>query len=267
MVNAVTRAVNRVDGRNRVVVGSLAPYGDEPGGERSHPVTFLRKLFCLDIDLAARPCPTRTHLDILSHHPINLSGPPRQSAGHPYDAASADLSRIREVLRAAERERRIAGPGKRRRHPVWATEFWWNRYLVGPDAPEVTPQKQARWVQESLYLFWKAGAKVAIYLPLVDSTALPAGLFEADETAKPAARAFAFPFVADRIGDRRVKLWGMAPVSGKLRVERRRGAGWRTERTFRVRAGAVFSRGLQLTGSATLRARVGEERSLAWNQR
>jgi hypothetical protein len=48
MVVAVDQAIDSVHGDNRVVVGSLAPYGDEPGGARTRPLEFLRELFCLN---------------------------------------------------------------------------------------------------------------------------------------------------------------------------------------------------------------------------
>lgn len=261
MTNAVAAAVHAVSPANRVVVGSLAPYGNPPGGDRMRPVSFLRKLFCLTGGLERRRCPAKTHVDVLGHHPINQSGPPTQHALNPNDAASADLDRIRRVLRAAEREDTIGGPD--RRHPLWATEFWWSDNLS--DGTQVSERKQARWTAESLYLFWKAGARVAVYLPFVDSEGFFAGLYRENREPKPAARAFGFPFVVHG-GGAGLRAWGRAPQGGRLEIERRSGGGWRAVRSAKVRAGGVFDLRLSVSGPVVLRATIGGQHSLPWRQ-
>ncbi len=265
MVNAVARAVHVVDSRNRVVVGSLAPYGDPPGGSRTRPVTFLRKLFCLTGRLERRSCPTKTRLDVLAHHPINQSGPPRQSAISPNDASSPDLPRVVRVLRAAERERTITGG--RKRHPLWVTEFWWTNSATSPTDFSPKPRRQARYIQESMFLFWEAGTKVAIYFPLVDSFGFFAGLFEEDGSPRPAAQAFAFPFVAEKTREDDLRAWGKSPLTGRLQIERRRAGAWHKVKGLDVKAGQVFVTKLPLSAPVRLRATVGDEHSLRWNQR
>ena len=54
------------------------------------------------------------------------------------------------------------------------------------------------------------------------------GLYFRDGEAKPSARAFAFPFVADRRSGNKVLLWGKAPATGKLKIQRERGKNWST---------------------------------------
>jgi hypothetical protein len=273
MVNAVDAGVSAVDPANRVIVGSLAPYGDEPGGDRSRPLTFLRKLLCLNNKLKATACPSKTHVDILSHHPINLSGGPRRSALDPDDASSADLGKVRDVLRAAERAGTIAG--KRTRHPLWVTEFWWESFPDGPHAAVPGLRKHGRWIEEALYLWWKAGADAAIYYSLVDRTFFPqhpdatlqAGLYLRDGTPKPAATAFRFPFVTERKSGRRLLAWGKSPASGKLRIDRKTKRGWQKIDSESVKAGRVFTARLSVRGKATLRASVGGQHSLPWLQR
>jgi hypothetical protein len=265
MANAVAGAIHAVRAHNRVVVGSLAPYGSPPGGDRTRPVTFLRRLLCLTGKLKRRRCPTETRLDVLGHHPVNQSGPPRESAISPNDASSPDLGRVRRVLRAAERKRTIAGP--RRRHPLWVTEFWWTTSVNSPTDFSPKPRRQARYIQESMFLFWRDGAKVAIYLPMVDSAGFDAGLFGQDGSPRPASRAFAFPFVVDEARSGSPRAWGRAPAGGRLRIEGRRKGTWRRVEAFRVRAGEVFSERLSPNAPARLRASVGAEQSLGWTRR
>ena len=70
------------------------------------------------------------------------------------------------MLRAAERAHTIEPGG---RHPLWATEFWWASRPPVDEEPAPNPQKQARRIEESLYLYWKGGASVAIMLQIRDS--------------------------------------------------------------------------------------------------
>jgi len=272
MVNAVKRAVSSVRRDNAVVAGSLAPYGDEPGGQRTRPLVFLRKFFCLNSKLKATGCPTKPRIDILSHHPINLSGGPRRSALDPDDVSSPDMKNVAQVLRAAERQGTIAG--NRKRHPLWVTEFWWESFPDGPHAAIPGLNKHGRWIEEALYLFWKAGVKTAIYFTLVDSpldrqnpgATLQAGLFLEDGTPKPAATAFRFPFVTERKSRRQVRAWGKSPATGKLRIERETKHGWRKVDSENVKGGHVFQAKLSLKGKARLRASVAGQRSLVWTQ-
>ena len=64
-----------------------------------------------------------------------------------YDASTADLGNVRKLLRAAERERTLGTGG---RHPLWATEVWWQSDPPAGDLG-VPLGKHARWYQEALY--------------------------------------------------------------------------------------------------------------------
>lgn len=273
MVNSVEQAVSSVRGDNRVIAGSLAPYGDPPGGSRTRPLEFLRDFFCLSNKLKAVKCSEKPRLDVLSHHPINLSGPPRQSAIDPDDASSPDLKNVVRVLRAAEKEGAIAG--KKKRHPVWVTEFWWESF---PDSrvEKAIPglRKHGRWIQEALYLFWKQGAEVAVNLQLIDTPIDPekpqdtfqTGLLLENGEKKPAYTAFRFPFVTERRSKSRLFAWGKAPASGKLTIERKQGGGWKRVKRVKVKDGKVFTTKLEERGKAKYRARIGSDKSLPWSQ-
>ena len=168
MLDSFYTAIKAIAPSNMVVTGGLAPYGDPPGGERTRPLVFYRDLLCLRGRKKLNPadCPEKPQFDVLAHHPITLRGGPRQSAIHPDDAGSADLGEVRKVLRAAERAHTIEPGG---RHPLWATEFWWASNPPVDEEPAPNPQKQARRIEESLYLYWKGGASVAIMLQISDA--------------------------------------------------------------------------------------------------
>lgn len=267
MLNAFSKGVRSVTARNRVIAGATAPYGDEPGGLRTRPLVFLRKLLCLKPKGAGfrrTRCRHRPQFDILSHHPINLTGGPRDSAIDDDDVTAPDFANVRRTLRAAEKLGTVRG-----RHPVWVSEIWWETNPPQPGG--VGLKKHARWTAESLYVLWRQGAKVVINYIVQDrraadlSRTVDSGLIAADGTRKPAFSAFRFPFVADRKRGRELFLWGKAPVGGRAKIQRRVGGGWRTIGSTRARAGKVFTKKMSPGGrSLRLRAKIGAEASLPW---
>jgi len=87
------------------------------------------------------------------------------------------------------------------------------------------------------------------------------GVFFVDGSEKPAATAIRFPFVGERRSPRKVRVWGVAPQSGTLKVAT---GGHRVAR-FEVEQGAVFERlvSLKERGRAqVLRASVNGQKSL-----
>jgi hypothetical protein len=272
LLNAFYDGVKAVHADDVVVTGGVAPYGDAPGGQRMRPLVFLRTLLCVKNrrKLKAAPCPVAPKFDVLADHPINTSGGPGRSAINPDDASTPDVPQVMRILRAADRRHRLTP----RRHDLWITEFWWN--TNPPNTVRgVSPVRQARWIEDALYLFWKAGAKVALNLQLVDSPFNPSsplsttqsGLFFVNGTPKPSLEAFRFPFVSSRASGKRVRIWGKAPVSGRLEIQRLRGQSWVTVSSLQATAGSVFTRRLKLRSAATLRAVIGAEVSLSRRQR
>jgi hypothetical protein len=206
--------------------------------------------------------------DVLAHNPIdNTGGGPLRHGPNRYDASTPDLGRVVAVLRAAERLGTVSGS----RHPVWVTEFWWDSNPPNPTgAPLAT---QAHWLEQSLYLFWKAGADAAINFEFRDSAWAPdvrsgfqSGVYFLDGRAKPSLTAFRFPFVTERIDQRTLRAWGKAPEAGELRIQRRQGARWVTVTKLQVGTGAVFLSKLRLRGKLRLRAIVGSSTSVVWKQ-
>src|SRR5215210_1850506 len=291
MLNASYGAVKAVNPGMLVITGGTSPYGGpSTKGPRLRPVEFDRRLLCVRQVKGKRParkgkrkgkrrkrptklvrdpnCGGRANFDVLAHHPINTSGPPTLHAFNPDDASSADLGRITRVLRAAEK----AGTVARHKHPIWATEIWWDSNP--PNRAGSPLSRQARWLEQSLYLLWRDGASAVVNLHIRDMTATSsdlldgsgAGIYFTNEQAKPSSIAFRFPFVTDQLGKKVLRAWGRAPATGRLAIQRRVRGRWVTIRRLRVTRGSVFAAKLRLRGKQRLRARVGVLRSLVWKQ-
>jgi hypothetical protein len=269
MLNAFYAGVKSVSSSDQVLTAGTAPYGDSPGGQRMQPALFWRSLLCLEgHDLRPAECPDPAHFDIAAHNPINADGPTR-GAQNVDDISTPDLGRLKRILTKARKTGR-SEPGGRK--PLWATEFWWES---NPPDPNGVPEgKHARWLEQALYLFWKQGVKKAIWFQIRDAAPVPdygstyqTGLFQLDGTPKLAYQAFRFPFVTDRLSAERVRIWGMAPAPGRVRVQRKFGPGWHTIARLRAGGDRVFVGKLSLSHRARLRARAGGETSLVWRQR
>ena len=292
MLNASYAAIKSVDPAMLVVAGATSPYGGPSIlGPRLRPVEFDRRLLCVREVRAKRSkrarrkkdarrnrpatrfvrepgCGPAANFDVLAHHPINTSGAPELHALDPDDASSADLGRIVRVVRGAEN----AGTITPRRHPVWATELWWDSNP--PNGAGSPLRRQARWLEQSLYLVWRAGASAAVNLVIVDPTAVNSnardgsgsGVYFTNEQAKPSSIAFRFPFVTERRNKKLLLAWGKAPASGRLAIQGRARHRWTTIRSRRVTQGSVFTIKLRLPQRALLRATVAGNRSLVWRQ-
>jgi hypothetical protein len=289
LLNASYTAIKAVSPRTLVVTGGTSPYGDPPGGPyppggaRVRPVEWWEDFLCV------RPARTREGkkgkqakqtsyvrancgggplFDVLAHQPIDNTGKgPLQSGPTRYDASTPDLGRVVNVLRSAERLGTISG----RAHPVWVTEFWWD--TKPPNPVGAAPLTQARWIAQTLYLYWKAGADTAINFQIRDSTQYPnthngfqSGLYFLDGSAKPGLIAFRFPFVTERLNETTLTAWGRAPEAGALSIQRQQGPRWKTVKRLQVGKGAVFLTRLRLSGNQRLRATAGGSTSIVWRQ-
>lgn len=269
LLNAFYAAVKRVASSNFVVTAGTAPYGDPPGGQRTPPVAFDRGLFCLANNARLTPlaCPDPPHLDAISHHPYGIEGP-LWHALNPDDAAVPDIYKIARVLHAAERDRHVLPRGPKR---LWATEISWDS--SPPDPNGVPIAEHAHWLEQALYVLWRQGVDTVLWLQIVDSPPIPsydatyqAGLYYLNGQPKPAAQAFRFPFVIQRLNRRQVQAWGRAPARGKLAIEVLRGGRWAIVSSLSVGVDQVFLRTLAVRGKAVLRAQVGGQTSLTWTQ-
>ena len=276
LLNAFYAGVKAAQPRAVVIGGAMSPFGDsrgdplDPRHPRIRPLVFARDLFCLSRKLKRTRCGAKPHLDVLSQHPINQLNPPGYSAINPDDVQVADFHELRRVLRAAERVNHVRPAGH---HALWATEIWWQ--TKPPADPGVPVAKQARWLEESMYMLWKQGASAVVQFNIRDPANAGAGSFLSPASGtffhsgkkKPSYRSFRFPFVTHRKSKKRVGLWGKAPESGKLKVQVKRRNGWRTIEKVKAHSGKIFTGSVRLRGKADLRGKVGRTTSLVWHQR
>ena len=109
LLNAFYRGVKSVAPADTVIGGATAPFGDprshprDPKLPRMRPLAFLRQMFCLNRKLKPGGCQAKTHLDVLSHHPINFTNPPTYQAINHDDIELADFHKLVPLIHAAER--------------------------------------------------------------------------------------------------------------------------------------------------------------------
>jgi hypothetical protein len=269
MLNAFYRGVKSVRPDALIVTAGTAPFGDPmAGGDRMMPARFVRELLCLRPDLRRTRCGAPAHFDVLAHHPYSV-GSPHHHARNGDDVSIPDLGKLTRLLRAAERNGGALPP---RHHRLWVTEVGYDSR--GPDPDGVPLALHARFLEESLYLLWRQGVDTITWFQIRDQPPDPSyaatnqsGVYFLDGQAKPAQRAFRFPFVVEPASGRLQRVWGRAPAGGTLRIELRTTAGWRVVRTLPVSRHATFIARMRRTPGATLRGRVGSDTSLTWRAR
>lgn len=272
LLNKFYKGVKRGSPSAKVISAGLAPFGDDPPNDiRTRPLRFMREFLCLKPKRKLTPdkCKNPPKFDMLAHHPINIYGGPRKSGSNPDDINAADdMRRVKKTLRFAERKRTIRGG----RHGIWATELWWE--TEPPDPVNGYPLgKQARWMEEAMYLVWKHSGSAAIFLQTVDSPlkedggGLQSGIFFNDGSEKPSFRAFRFPFVTERRSKKKILAWTVPPASGKLSIQQKKNGGWKTRKRVKAKVGRPVKTKLKLRGRSRLRAEIDGERSLSWKQR
>ena len=219
MVNAFAEGVKRVHSNNVVVAGGLFPFViNRPGAQAIGPLRFMREVLCLS--KRNRPnCDQRVRFDVWSHHPYT-SGGPTHRADNPDNVSIRDLPRMRKVLRAAVRYKRII---HNRSVRFWVTEFSWDSNP--PDPKGVPIDLHARWVAEALYRMSALGRQPGHLVPaprrrrerttaqrdirIRGAPTFCAGGLGCDRP-KLSFQAFRFPFVAFRSG-RNVRVWAGRP--------------------------------------------------------
>jgi hypothetical protein len=265
LLNHFYTGLKRWNPGGKVLGPGTLPFGQPFGVETGiRPRAFIRQVICHDRHNKPVPNCGPAKLDILSHHPMNPASSPEAGTAHRDDVTVSTMWRLFRTLRAAERAGTVTGG----RHPVWVSELWWfTRSPPGSGIHFRTPPKeQARYLEESLYLLWRQGVSAMIWYQLTDDTGFPSGLIRSNGKKKPSYTAYKFPFVGDRRSDSKVTIWGIAPRSGEVRVQRKTDRGWRTVKTVRAKQDKPFGGQLRLRGPAKLRAKAGGEKSLAWAQ-
>jgi hypothetical protein len=265
MLNSFYAGVKAASRSDKVIFTGLEAYGSLPtksAAARVSPVTFLANVLCLGGHLQ-KVCNTPTHFDIMAADPYDV-GSPNTHALNYADASAPDLGRLRRVLRAAARARTIV-PGSPK--PFWVTEFSYDSNPPNPTA--ISTAKQARWLEDSFYVFWKEDVSDVFWYLIRDSagddysTRYYSGIYFHNATKKPSFTAYRFPLVvaADRS---RAQIWGIAPKSGEVLVQRRVGTGWKTVMRVHRKTGAVFSGYTARSAHGAYRAVIGTASSLVW---
>jgi hypothetical protein len=263
MLNAFYAGVKSVSRKNVVVTGGTAPFGDPfPGRLRIPPVRFVRDLLCLrGRHLNSTRCKHRAHFDVLDHHPFDPGGPSRHAVNGG-DVSVPDMGKLTRLLRAARRARTVL-PRSRKR--VWSTELFWASRP--PDPRGIPFMLEARWIEQAFYYLWREGVDTVLWEQIVDDSGQAGGLYFQNAQPKPALTAYRFPFVAVHRGSRHIRVWGRAPSSGTLLIQRQRGHRWITQHRLRVRRFTTFFVSLSATGSSTWRGRIRGLTSLTWSLR
>jgi hypothetical protein len=274
LLNAFYDEVKAVNPDATIVSGGTSPYGDPPGGpNRTQPLRFLQEILCLTPKDKRGKCTKagKAKAVVFSLHPINREDPPRAKAAFKGDIEIADFHSLTKALKKAERYKTVGTGGK---HQFWADEVWWQ--TNPPDKKEgVSLKTHARWTAEGLSLLWKQGASKVIFLQFRDAKYTPGepslasyqtGVYTYEGKRKPSYDAVKFPFVTERKG-KKLKAWGIAPESGKLKIEAKGKGGYRKVGSVNAKEGRVFTDNLRVKGNKLkLRAKVGGETSLVWKQ-
>jgi hypothetical protein len=264
LLNSFYAGVKAGDPKAQVVLTGLESYGDLPGGRRTSPVTFLRSVLCLNGALVKQPCADPAHFDILASDPYEV-GSPTTAALNANDASAPDLGKLKRVLDAAITAHTVVPASPK---PLWVTEFGYES-----DPPNTTPgtpslTTQTDWLEESFYVFWREGVSTVIWYLIRDQTGSFAtnyfsGVYYHDGRAKPSLGAYKFPLVVMPNG-KSGQVWGIAPQTGTVTVQRLVGSRWVPVQGFHCGAGSVFVGSVPDTATGDYRATENGRYSPVW---
>jgi hypothetical protein len=272
LARAAGPAIHAADPNARVLVGALAPSGQNPRSRNAvmRPLTFLRAMGC--VTRRARPDrrgPCRgfrpAAAEGIAYHPHGVRRAPDAPDPQRDDAGLADLPRLEALLDAIQRANGLRNTlGRTRRFDLFLTEYG---YQTNP--PDrfvgVRPAQQAEWLQQAAFIAWRDPRvrNLTQYVwrdePVGERGAgWQSGLRFADDRPKPALRSFPQPFWADTtIARRAARLWGQVRPGGAATVAVQRAAPgarqWTTIRTLRTNGRGVFTLRVAVTRPADYR--------------
>jgi hypothetical protein len=278
LLNRFYAGIKAVDSSAQVLAAGTSPFGDPSGDRRIPPVEFWRDVLCLKnrkkLKFDKGNCPSaadRAHFDVFTHNSINSPGDgPAVPAELADNATAADMYKLVDVIRAAEKHGSVQPQGEKR--DVWSTELWFESSPPERKQKAVPLGKQARHVAQALYVLWEQKISAGIFLQIRDSPFVPggpavvglqSGIYFEDGSKKPSYDAARFPFVAERRSKKKITVWGKPTDSGKLRVQVKKG-GWKTVDSFGVKASKVFAERVKLKGKAKVRGRLGKQKTITW---
>ena len=210
-------------GRDVILFGETSPFGSSNRNTTSPigPKRFFRAFLCQSrrgykCDLFAKYGPIRA--TGIAHHPYTKNVSPLQRHSHPDSitmANASDLAELVDVL--ATRTRNV-----QRGLPVYMTEFGFETNPPDPFSG-VPIARQAEWNQLGEFLAYmnpRVASQTQFLLRDVAPVAsarrgtkpywftYQSGLYLNDDTPKPAANAYYFPFLASSAGPGRSSVWG-----------------------------------------------------------
>jgi hypothetical protein len=266
LVRAATPAIHAADPGSRVLIGALAPAGQNAHSTNAtmRPLAFLRALGCIDARgrrdrrgacRGFRPAAA----DGIAYHPHGVRRAPDARTSNPDDAGLADLPRLEALIDTIQRRGGLRNTlGRARKFDLHLTEYG---YQTNP--PDrfvgVRPAQQAAWLQQGAYLAWR-DPRVRTMTQYVwrderlgsNGAGWQSGLRFADDRPKPALRGFPQPFWADpTVGRRVARLWGQVrPGSAHAVTVQRRTPGtarWSTVRRPQTDGRGFFALRVRVT--------------------
>ena len=278
MLNAAADALHAVHASNVVIAGETAPFGDSSANRsRTMPLVFMENVLCVteksvrnkktkkvSIEYVST-CKTKTKFDVWSHHPYTHGDPTSKANAHG-NVSLGNMGEMRAVLNTAINANHVVSAQKVR---LWVTEFSWDS--KPPDPRGVPTALETRWVAQALYQMWSSGVSFVNWFILRDepltSSWWQSGLYYAgssisSDRAKPALRAFRFPFVAlpkTAKGKTTVLLWGRTPTSsaGSVLIERKSGSKWKSVKRLSADRYGIFKASIPKPANTVyLRARL-----------
>jgi cellulase (glycosyl hydrolase family 5) len=229
LVRAAEPQVHAADPGSEVVMGELAPVGDNPISANTpiKPLIFMREMGCVD----ERYRTIRTGLckgfkaaksDSFGYHPHPLLNAPDRVNPDTDEAQFADLSRLFHVLDKLRAKKRL-----RTSPNIHLTEFG---YQTNPPdrAVGISLAAQTKYLQQAAFVAWRAKRVRGLSFyqwddePVVNRGAgtkrysgWQTGLRFNNSRPKPVLSTFPAPFVIERKGKAKtVRLWGQVRAVG-----------------------------------------------------
>jgi hypothetical protein len=269
LVRAAYPAVKAADPGAQVVIGALAPRGQEPRRANAtvRPLAFVRALGCRTARYARSRAPGCRGFraatgDGFAIHPYGLLQPPESPLRHRDDVNLGKLGLLRDTLDRLQRRRALRATT--RRFGIYVDEYG---YQTNP--PDrfagVSPRRQDRFLQQAAYVAWRSPrVKLLTQYLWRDEPRSADGSFGGWQSglrflrgrAKPSLAHFDTPFVLDAA---RGRLWGQVRPGGAhdVVVERRlRGGAWRAFARVRTDARGYWTLRRRLSRGASYRYRI-----------
>ena len=214
------------NGADTLLMGETAPRGT---GKVVHPITFLRKALCLDARWKKSSKCGALDVDGWAHHPYTTKVGPWFRPPSPNDVTIGVLSRL---TRALDKATRAGAFRRRRKMPVWLTEFGIQSTPDRYFGVSLAKQNEYRAIAERIAWSNPRVHAFSQYLlgddgPVEGETGrsryggFESGLRFSTGREKPSLSGFRLPLAALRKGgSSKVSLWGVVrPAAGRVSAD------------------------------------------------